>query len=461
MLPDKVKETIKRFGMLEPGDRVLVAVSGGPDSVCLLSALHSLSEELRISLHVAHLDHMFRGKESGDEAHFVEDLAKKLGIPSTIDHIDVPAFCREQGLPPQAGAREVRYAFFTRIARATGAARIATGHTATDQAETFLMRLLRGAGVTGLSAIRPMRGNIIRPLIDLTRDEVLDYLRSAGAEFVTDPSNAKPLYTRNRIRLEIMPVLKRFNPRIEKALASEAGLLRDEDEAIGQYVETIAETVFTRNEDVLAVKRNDFNALPHAFRRRIFRKIAGLSGADPSTLSLAQIDNALVFMAAAQTGRTMSLTWGLSIGREYDRFVISIPTDRQEFSYSLTSPGITVISELGLEVEISITDSISMTPEEKIYLWQAMFDYDKIGRFLTLRNRRLGDWFRPSGMGGRSKKLQDYLVDKKVPRRKRDQVPLLCIGDDILWVVGFRTDERFAAGPDAKTVVVVRVSGNS
>ena len=453
MLPDKVKETIKRFGMLEPGDRVLVAVSGGPDSVCLLSALHSLSAELEITLHIAHLDHMFRGKESEDEAHFVDALARRLGIPSTIDHIDVPAFCREHGLPPQAGAREVRYAFFTRVAAATGADRIATGHTATDQAETMLMRLLRGAGVTGLSAIPPVRDNIIRPLIDLTRDEVLEYLRSADIAFVTDPSNAKPLYTRNRIRMEIMPVLKRFNPRIEKALASEAGLLRDEDEAIDQYLETIAEAVFTREEEVLSVKRNDFNALPLAFRRRLFRKIAGLAVAEPSTLSLAQIDEALFFMAAAQTGRTMSLPRGLSIEREYDRFVVGMPADMPEFSSSLTAPGITVISELGLEVEIAIADGVSTFSEEKNYLWQAMFDYDKIGPFLTLRNRHPGDWFRPSGMGGRSKKLQDYLVDEKVSRRKRDRIPLLCAGDNILWVVGFRTDERFAAGPDAKTTL--------
>ncbi len=460
MLPDKVKETIRRFGMLEPGDRVLVAVSGGPDSVCLLSALHSLSAELGITLHIAHLDHMFRGKESEDEANFVDALARRLGIPSTIDQIDVPAFCREHGLPPQAGAREVRYAFFTRVAAATGSDRIATGHTATDQAETMLMRLMRGAGVTGLSAIPPVRDNIIRPLIDLTRDEVLEHLRAADTPFVTDPSNAKPLYTRNRIRMEIMPVLKRFNPRIENALASEAGLLRDEDEAINHYLETIAEPLITREENVLSVKRKDFNALPLAFRRRIFRKIAG-AVAEPSTLSLAQIDEALFFMAAAQTGRTMSLPRGLSIGREYDRFVVNIPADMPEFSFSLTAPGITVISELGLEVETAIADGNSTFSEAKNYLWQAMFDYDKIGPFLTLRNRRPGDWFRPSGMGGRSKKLQDYLVDEKVSRRKRDRIPLLCAGNNILWVVGFRTDERFAAGPDAKTTLVVRISGNS
>jgi tRNA(Ile)-lysidine synthase len=178
--------------MLDPGDRVVIAVSGGPDSVCLLSVLHSLAKDLDLTLHVAHLDHMFRGKESADEALFVEGLAKKFNITATIEKMDVPAFCRDRGLSAQAGAREVRYGFLANVAETVGAARIATGHTAADQAETFLMRLVRGAGVSGLSAIPPKRGNIIRPLIEATREDVLGYLQSAGLDRV-DPSNAGPV----------------------------------------------------------------------------------------------------------------------------------------------------------------------------------------------------------------------------------------------------------------------------
>jgi tRNA(Ile)-lysidine synthase len=461
MLHIKIKETVKRFCLLDPGDRVVVAVSGGPDSVCLLSVLHVLSAELKISLRVAHLDHMFRGKESEEEAHFVGNLAKNLGLPATVEHIDVPAFCRERGLSPQAGAREVRYSFLQRVAQAAGAARIATGHTATDQAETFLMRLLRGAGVSGLSAIPPVRDNIIRPLIDTTRAEVLEYLRSAGIAFVTDPSNAKPLYTRNRIRLEIVPILKQFNPRIEETLASEAELLRDEDEAIDAHLATLAQNLFTREEDVLVLNREGFNALPLAFRRRIFRTIIGLAGLTPSETPRVWIDEALAFIAAAQTGRSMSLSRGPTITREYDRFIISAATTAEDFSHTLSLPGNTIIPELGLEVETRLAGGFEEPLDTENYLWQAEFDYDKMKPILTVRNRRPGDTFCPSGMGGKSKKLQDYLVDEKVPRRQRNRVPLLCGGADILWVVGHRTDARFVPGPDAKTVLVVRVRGNS
>jgi len=460
MLLIKIRETIKKYSMLGPGDRVVIAVSGGPDSVCLLSVLHSLAKDLDLTLHVAHLDHMFRGKESADEALFVEGLAKKFNIAATIEKIDVPAFCRERGLFAQAGAREVRYGFFASVAETVGAARIATGHTASDQAETFLMRLVRGAGVSGLSAIPPKRGNIIRPLIEATREDVLGYLRSAGLEFATDPSNAKPVYTRNRIRSDVLPVLREFNPRIVETLAAEASLLRDEDEAIEAYLAQMMKGMFDQEEGLIAIKRAEFNALPPAFRRRMFRLAAGLIGADSPVLSRVQVDEALGFIAGSQTGRAMRLPQGLRVEREYERFNLSKALEAEHFSHALEVPGTTSVPELGLHIEVILSDGGSARePEDRNYRWQALFDYDKIKPLLTLtlRDRRPGDRFCPAGMGGRSKKLQDYLVDEKVPRRKRDAVPLLCSGDDILWVVGFRTDVRFLPQANTKRVLVIRV----
>jgi len=443
--------------MLAPGSRVVVAVSGGPDSVCLLRALHALAEELGLSLHIAHLDHMFRGKESADDAVFVAGLASALGIPATIERFDVPAFCRERGLAPQQGARAVRYGFLQQVVHDQDATCIATGHTADDQAETVLMRLLRGAGVSGLSAIPPVRDNIVRPLIDCTRDEVMEHLRAAGQEFRTDPSNAKPLYTRNRIRLEVLPILKRLNPRIIDTLAAEASLLRDEDEAVEAYLSTLAENAVTQTADTLSVKRDLFDMLPPAFRRRLLRQLVNRTDLDASLLSLGQIDDALSFMLSTQTGRTMHLPHGLVITREYDRFILGMQKEAVSFSCALTVPGTTAFPDLGLEVETDIVDSRTAAQDDAIYLWQAAFDYDKIKPLLTFRSRLAGDWFCPAGMGGRSKKLQDYFVDEKVPRRKRDTVPLLCAGEHILWVVGLRTDERFLVGTETKNVLVVQV----
>ncbi len=435
--------------MLKGGDHVLVAVSGGADSVCLLFALHTLAPQIGVSLHVAHLDHMFRGKESADEAVFVQNLAIELSIPATIEHIDVPAYCRERGLSAQAGAREVRYGFLNRIARDVGASRIATGHTATDQAETFLLRLLRGAGVSGLAAIPPQRSNIIRPLIEVTREEILDYLQSQDIPFVFDSSNDKPVYTRNRIRLEALPVLRQFNPRIVETLASEAALLRIEDEAMQEYLDAVASSVIMQNDEAVVVKRTGFDALPPAMRRRLVKKAADLAGMKSSELSTIQVEEALSFMADAQTGRTLHLPGGFTIGREYDQYRITRTAETAKaVCRELTVPGLTTVPELDVTIEAVLSDLGTPSCTDKNYRWQAVFDYDKIMPPLTVRNRRPGDWFCPSGMGGKRKKLQDYLVDEKIPRRQRDRIPLLCSGDAILWVLGLRTDERFLVRSD-------------
>ncbi|HEY6010170.1 MAG TPA: tRNA lysidine(34) synthetase TilS [Nitrospirota bacterium] len=454
---EKVRKTIDTYNMLSPGDRVLVAVSGGPDSVCLLSALHVLSKELDITLHIAHLDHMFRGEESAEEARFVSALAQRLGIPAMVEQIDVPAFCRERGLSSQEGAREVRYEFLRRVAAKLNCTRIATGHTADDQAETFLMRLLRGAGVSGLAAIPPKRDAIIRPLIMVTREEVVKYLRSNNLDYRTDPSNATPVYTRNRVRLEVMPILKHFNPRIVETLASEAALLREENEAVEAYLETVAESACAPAEGALSIRRDVFDTLPPAFRRRLLRRVVDQAGKDASRLSRGSIDDALQFMMSSQTGKSLALSDAVTITREYNRFILSPHEVPEAFSQTLALPGITPIPQLGLAVETGISEREDAGTEDANYLWRADFDYDKIMPILTVRNRRPGDWFQPAGMGGKSKKLQNYYVDEKVPRRKRDAVPLLCSGEDILWVMGLRTDERFLASAGTRRMVTVTV----
>jgi tRNA(Ile)-lysidine synthase len=457
MLITKVKKTIREYHLLDKGDRVLVAVSGGPDSVCLLSILQMLAKELSLTLHIAHLNHQFRGKESADDELFVSALAQKTGIPATIEQADVPAFCSKRGLSSQAGAREVRYWFLNKVARSIKASRIATGHTATDQAETILMRLLRGAGISALSAIPPSRGNIIRPLIDSTREEILDYLHAAGLSFVCDSSNTKPVYTRNRIRMDLLPQLKNFNPRIVETLSHEAALFRDENEAMQFCLDEKASDIFIQKDNKVVIKRTEFNNLLPAFRRRILKKTADLCGADSSRLSVIQIERALRFMAEAQSGRTMILPSEFTIEREYDQFLVMTTKETEAFSHTIAIPGLTVVSELGIEIEILIGDATTPLREIQNYRWQAKFDYDKMSLLLTIRSRRPGDIFCPAGMGGRHKKLQNYLVDEKIPRRQRDRVPLLCSGDDIVWVLGFRTDERFLPGPDSHRIMTVRV----
>ncbi len=463
MLIAKVKETIRKYRMLDRSDKVVVAVSGGPDSVCLLSVLHALAKDLELTLHVAHLDHRFRGAESAAEARFVEGLAKDLGIDATGEGRDVPAYCAERGLSAQAGAREVRYAFLQQCAKATGARRIALGHTANDQAETLLMRLVRGAGISGLSAIPPVRENIIRPLIGITRHEVLAYLQGQGIDFRTDPSNRRPVYTRNRVRHEVLPVLERFNPRIIESLATAADLLRDENDAIEAMLPGIMLKVLYAEGGAVRIRREEFSRLLPALRRRVLRKAIELAaGDDAIDHSWIRTEEALGFMAEAQSGRSMEVPGGLLLEREYDDLVIRARERETVFCVPLAIPGETVVPAARLAIETVLLDDLpDPGADGENYLWRAVFDYDKIPLPLYLRNRRPGDRFCPAGMGGRSKKLQDYFVDEKVPRMRRNAAPLLATEQDVVWIAGMRTDGRFLPGPGTKKVLVVQVRSHS
>jgi tRNA(Ile)-lysidine synthase len=459
MLIAKARETIKKYGMLGRGDRVVVAVSGGPDSVCLLSVLHDLAKDLDLILHVAHLDHRFRGEESAEEARFVEGLAKGLGIAATVESRDVPAYCAERGLSAQAGAREVRYAFLQQCAKATSARCIALGHTANDQAETLLMRLVRGAGISGLSSIPPVRGNIIRPLIAITRDEVLAFLQHERLDFRTDPSNRRPVYTRNRVRQEVLPVLERFNPRIVEALAAEADMLRDENEAIEATLPAVMQQVMRREGEAVHIRRDRFNALLPALRRRVLRKALELAAGDDAVdHSWIRTEEALGFMTAAQSGRSMEVPGGLLLEREYDDLVIRTREQEMVFCVPLAVPGGTMAPAARLAIETVILAPPPFPGADRgNYLWQAVFDYDKMSLPLYLRSRRPGDRFCPAGMGGRSKKLQDFFVDEKVPRVRRNTAPLLATELDVVWIMGMRTDGRFLPGPGTTKLLVVTV----
>jgi tRNA(Ile)-lysidine synthase len=460
MLIAAVRNTIRRHSMLVKGSRVLVAVSGGPDSVCLLSVLHALAAESGIELHAAHLDHRFRGDESAEDALFVRRLAGSLSVSVSTEAIDVPAYCRERGRSAQEGAREVRYAFLERIAKAIGASLIATGHTADDQAETLLMRLIRGAGSTGMSGIPPRRGSIIRPLIDVTRDEVLRYLEKAGLSYRSDSSNAEPVYQRNRMRLEVLPVLRAFNPRITETLAREAALFRDEDDALRDHIDHCLSTLCTRQDKGVIIDRTGFSPLLPGIKRRVVKQVVNMAGADATRLTYVRIEEALAFLSDAQTGRAMDLGFGLTLTREYDRFIVSELNEPGPVSRNLAVPGITAAPEFGLDFETSQGTADADSRAGQNYLWQATFDYDKICAPLIVRNRQPGDQFCPAGMGGKHKKLQDFFVDEKIPQRDRSRIPVVCTGSDIVWIVGHRTDERFIAKQGAVRTLTIRIQAH-
>ena len=465
MLKKKVNETIKKFGMLSPGDRVVVGVSGGPDSVTLLHILKKLAPQLKISLSIAHLNHRFRGRDSDRDAEYVQELAKRLNLPVIVESRDVPAFIKEEGLSPEDGARRARYDFFARVAKQIKADKIALGHNADDQAETVLMRLLRGSGREGLSGIPPVRDlevqsqkiQIIRPLIETTREEIKKYLKENRIKSRLDVSNIEPIYLRNRIRLKLLPLLAKYNPNIKSVLVRTAQLLREEDRYLEGIVNRhLKQMIKRRGEEKITLDIIKLSSLPSPIQRRLLRESLGLIKGNKLDINLAHIDNILDLLKAR--GRaSLDLPGNILVTKEYRRLSIGFKKEKKVFSfnYFLKVPGITKIPELGLSFRAKILKgkprALNEGPKKKAY-----FDYERMKAPLSLRNREEGDRFQPLGMRG-SKKLKDFFMDEKIPLKERERTPLLLSGKEIIWVVGQRISDKAKVTNKTKKVLMVEV----
>lgn len=455
-LINKVKDTIDRYNMLKKGDVVLVAVSGGPDSVSALEVLNAIKDEYGLSLHVAHLNHKFR-KEADKEAEFVRKLAEERGIASTIEAIDVKSYCIKKGLSKQEGAREVRYNFLKKAADKIGAAKIVTGHTADDQAETFLMRLIRGSGTSGLSAIPPVSGRIIRPLIEIAKKEAVDYLKKNKIRYVKDPTNIKPVYLRNKIRLELLPLLiKRFNPNIVSALCRESDILREDDAFLNGIADAIFKEIVTVQEkDSITLNYLRFNGLHPAVRKRVIRRAVSELTGSLRRVSYQHITSAID--AIKNTGKGVDLPFNIRIERDYNNLKVNIGQEESagiKEVVQLNVPGITEVSYFNIRLETVINGMAAVSETADT----GLFNLDRVALPLFIRSRREGDYFYPAGMAGR-KKLKEFLIDHKIPRADREKIPILIDKNNaILWVMGLRMDERFRAKEDAKRRLVVRIS---
>jgi len=460
---EKVRKTLERFRMLAPGDRVLVGVSGGPDSLALLHILWRLRAELDLELMVAHLDHMLRGEEAYQDACYVENIASSLGLPAVIKRVDVAAYRARHGGSLEEAAREVRYALFLKAAREGRCRKIALGHNLDDQVETVLMRFLRGSGLAGLGGIPPVRRlegvDIIRPLIEISRAEILAYCREEGLEPRWDRSNEETVYLRNKIRLELLPWLEaEFNPNIRQLLASNALLWREENEYLDREARKWYDRVTTKTEeDMVCLDLDRLQVLSPVLLRRILRRaIIGIKG-DGVDLLQVHLQSAAGLVQRGRVGDRLPLPGGVEVIRTYREIVVRREGREGEtlpFCYPLPVPGEVVVPAAGLKLKARVVDRRELAQSLKGSRQRALFARDDLPETLYVRNRRPGDRFYPRGLGG-SKKLKDYFIDAKIPREQRDRIPLLTTGKEIMWVVGWRQDERFVVKPETRQVLVV------
>ena len=453
-LLDRVRRTIRAHSLARPETRVLLAVSGGSDSVALAYLLTELAQRRELGLAgIIHLNHQLRPAAPDDEA-FCGALAARLGLPFFSHRVDVATRARTERRSVEDAARAARYEFFERARVRFEADAIALGHTRDDQAETFLLRLLRGAGPRGLSGMHPRRGHVIRPVLDCRRNELRSFLVDRAVAFVHDESNNDVSIPRNRVRAELLPLLeRRFNPSIVDVLADEAALARDEWQWVEAAVGDAAAAVVTRpSQDVWELDIEAVAGLPLAVARAVVRDaLVQASGGRP--ISFRHVEEALRLTGSADAP-------GLRMERRGQSLVLTtkgVGRDRSAnlFRYSLSIPGEVALHEAGCVVSAEPAPSAGSAILSNSDV--AVLQLDRCHPPLAVRNRRPGDRFRPLGLGGR-KKLQDYFVDKKVPRDARDQVPLVVDeADRIVWVAGHAIADEFRVTDPAQAVLILRL----
>jgi len=427
----RVRGFMRAHSMARDGARLLAAVSGGADSVCLLNVLI----ELEFQLEVAHFDHQTRNGESGRDAEFVGETAARLGLPFHVESRPIDQESRGSGKSFEEYARSARYEFLTRVARARGCEAVATGHHADDNAETILMRLIRGTtpgGAAGIPAVGAWGGvSVIRPLLGVTRAEVMAYVAKRGLEYRQDTTNVDVRYARNRVRHELLPLLaERYNPRVREALLRFAEAQR----ADAELLDTLGRAAFGRcvSEDA-AIDRARFRNEPESLQRRMVARLGRLLGV--TDMPFDRVVAAARFVADGATGEVFDLGAGVQLqnGRRHTK-PLRPPEAVETAETPLAVPGVT--SALGRMFRARVLEQ-RPAPDLAAYCTarRQVFDADAAGADLSVRRRRAGDSFTPLGMTG-TKKLQDYFVDAGVPAFERDAQILLTGGGKILWVVG-------------------------
>jgi tRNA(Ile)-lysidine synthase len=488
-----VRAAIERDHLLPAAGRVVVAVSGGADSLCLLGVLHALCGPGRvwpeIALIVAHLDHGLRGAAGQADAAWVAAHSAALGLPCRLGTADVSARARGTGRGIEAAARQARYAFLREIARTEDAARICAGHTRDDQAETLVMRWLRGSGLSGLVGMRPLAGDVARPLLDLTHQQTTAYCAARGWEPRVDPTNADRRYRRNRIRHDLLPLLEQYNPNLTATLTRNARLLADdEDYLAARALEAWDAAVRETSQEQVGFDVAALAELPAALRRRVLRRAAALlAGGDPAldARHVAALDDLL---ARPGGGRSIHLPAGLVAAVEAGALVVARPAPavaapKLEAPLPLPVPGCVAVPGTGWRVRAALLDASAGSPPPGIEdlrdgdagaaheetrptdgpaaavratQLRAYLDADAAGSPLYVRTWRAGDRFRPLGMTG-EKKLHDYFVDAKVPRAERGRIPLVWGPRHLLWVAGHRVDDRARLSPSTRRVLALRL----
>ncbi|MGD8996988.1 MAG: tRNA lysidine(34) synthetase TilS [Anaerolineae bacterium] len=511
----QVQETVRTHGLLGPGDGVVVGLSGGPDSLCLLHVLRRLCATYHLQLHVAHLNHGTRGEASDADARFARRTAIGWDLPVTVERRDVPRLAADHGLAFEEAARRVRYAFLAQVAESIQAGKIAVGHNADDQAETVLMHFLRGSGLAGLRGMLPLTpisdyrllepladqeagsqrqasiegtgpepvhrrrdrntdkgrdsrasASIIRPLLEVPRANIERYCAEHGLRPCFDRSNLDTTYFRNRLRHKLLPELETYNPNIRERLCHTADVVgADYDLLVRLRRDAWEWIVREEHEDTIVFDQTAWQALPVSLQRATLRQATYRLRRSLRDVTFVHVENARQVALAGETGKQATLPMALALTVGYETLIVGDageagpPPDEpllwSERTLSVPIPGTRPLPESDWILDASILKRWDMEEiTETDHPWTAYLDAETLARPIQLRPRRPGDRFRPQGMGGHSVKVSELMINLKIPQTWRDHVPLLVVAGEVLWVCGRRIAEN--AKVEAETQQVAR-----
>ena len=461
MLLDQVKRTVDLYHLLEKGDRVIVGVSGGIDSMVLLHVLNTYRQEFDLSLIVAYVNHGLRPDESGREADLVQKESERLGLPFEYGQFDVKGFQEAAGISIQDAGRRIRFHFFKSLLPKYHAQKIALGQNADDQVETILLRLMRGSGLKGLKGMLPIReGKVIRPLLEVWRREIESFATKNGIPSLLDSSNLKKKYLRNRLRLTLIPLIEReYQSNFKAVVMRTSTILREENDYLEREAEDVCQKIVRKEKDSLSFRFQEYESLHKAVQKRVLQKMLDKFYGGEMIEEREGWEISAIYRKLQQpsTSFFIELPYGIFIEKRYDR--VSLGRGRAKvvppFEVELISPGRTLVEEIGREVVIDETTSKdiefgSLGEPRNI----ALLDYQDLQFPLRMRNFRPGDRFQPMGVKG-TQKLKEFFIDHKIPRFERSKIPLLISGEMIAWIVGYRINERVKV--TEKTEKVLRI----
>lgn len=439
---DKCCETIKKYDLLRKGDEVICALSGGADSMALLFFLRQISAAYALKIYALHVNHQIRGAEAARDEAFVRDYCRQKGIAFLLAQKDVPGMAKAQGLTLEEAGRMARKEAFASARQETGAGKIATGHHRDDQVETVLFRLMRGTGAQGMAGMAPQNGDIIRPLIECSRREIEAYCRENAIPFVNDGTNDTLLYTRNKIRHQLIPWMsENINPNVAEAIAAASGLIAEQADYMAKEAARALAQAAEKKEQEYHIAISALSRQHTAIQRLMLREALASIGGSTKDITSRHIADILA-LTQKGTGKRLSLPSGLVCEIQYDTLILRLAAEEpEEFYYLLPEKTRVFVPERGFYVSLSYDTPLAEDNFKNLYTKE--LKCDKILSNICFRTRRPGDWIQ---LAAGRKKLKDYFIDQKLPRRLRSVQLLLAEGSEVLMIMGMAESRRIAFG---------------